>query len=154
MPKKNNDDMRPARERRDVFYCTGPSMTQQSFRNECNINNIMRKALNSGMLPRKRGGYFGDVSGLQMDYHEASNFILEANAQFLALPADLRARFDNDPAKVITFVNDPANAAEAVSLGLLNGVVPPADAARKSQESQPSAKAAKADKSAEDTTSQ
>jgi hypothetical protein len=38
----------------------------------------------------------------------------------MALPANIRSRFDNDPAKLIDFMENPANREEAESLGLVN----------------------------------
>jgi hypothetical protein len=37
----------------------------------------------------------------------------------MALPADIRTQFDNNPANLIGFLNNPANKTEAEKLGLL-----------------------------------
>ena len=46
-----------------------PSLTKQSFQNECNINSIMKKWEKTGLLPHSRSsqpryGDFSNVNGL------------------------------------------------------------------------------------------
>jgi hypothetical protein len=38
----------------------------------------------------------------------------------MRLPAELRARFENDPAKLIEFIDNSENLDEAINLGLVN----------------------------------
>jgi hypothetical protein len=38
----------------------------------------------------------------------------------MALPADLRARFSNNPEELINFLDNPENKDEAIRLGLLD----------------------------------
>jgi hypothetical protein len=38
----------------------------------------------------------------------------------MALPADVRARFENDPANLLDFMVNPANNAECIKLGLID----------------------------------
>lgn len=102
-----------------------PSMTKQSFKQDCDINNIMaryRKVLGVDFLNQYQGyleGKFGDVS-LGLDYRTALEKINEGKAVFEAMPSDLRARFGNDPGFLLDFLADPANRDEAVKLGFLN----------------------------------
>lgn len=106
--------------KRPVVDCSKfPSRTKQYFKAECDINAIVRRAAESGQLPVRRGAMFQDVVGLQMDYQEAMNFVMDAGAKFWALPPDLRMRFKNDVGALLKFVDDPANQAECVKLGLL-----------------------------------
>lgn len=102
------------------FACTEPSMAQQSFKDECDINKIMERFGLTGELPDNvRIPQYGDFSGIR-DYHSALNAVLEADEAFMQLPAQLRARFDNDPAKFVDFCSDDSNRDEAVKLGLLS----------------------------------
>jgi phage internal scaffolding protein len=55
-----------------------------------------------------------------MSYHEMQNVIADANSAFASLPATVRARFENDPAKYIEFVSDENNLEEARELGMLS----------------------------------
>jgi phage internal scaffolding protein len=116
--------------------CKDSSLAQQHHREECDINTIMERFGQTGQLPvTALEPTYGDFSGV-MDYHTAMNAIMAAEEQFDALPAQLRARFDNDPAKLIDFLDIDTNRSEAESLGLLNPISPtannePAQAAEK-----------------------
>lgn len=100
-----------------------PSRTKQSFRDECDVNQIMKRFKNSmgvDYLSRFNGyvdGQFGDFTGV-VDYRSAIDQIRQARGVFDALPAKVRARFQNDPAAFLDFVQDPKNGDELVSLGL------------------------------------
>lgn len=93
--------------------------TKQSFKAECDINNIMTKYAKTGVLEHTRNvqGAYGDFSNVP-DFQEAQNRIIQAQEAFMALPAAIRKRFDNDPGQLMDFVNDPDNLEEAVKLGL------------------------------------
>lgn len=96
------------------------SLTKQSEAQACDINNIMRRYQTTGVIDhvnRVTGAYL-DVFALP-DYQSALHTVSQAEDAFFALPATLRARFDNDPAKLIAFVKDPANRKEALALGIL-----------------------------------
>lgn len=94
-------------------------MTKQSFKDECDINNIMKKYKNTGMLPEmiKTQPQYGDFSEVS-DYMESMNIVLKAQEQFQNLSADVRNRFQNDPALFLDFANDPKNGEEMVKMGL------------------------------------
>jgi len=99
--------------------CEDATLTQQQFAEECDINNIMQKFGMTGLLPQAPlTASYGDFSGVN-DYHTALNAIIAAEEQFDALPAQLRSRFDNDPAKLIDFMENPDNRSEAEELGLV-----------------------------------
>jgi len=108
------------------FVFTRPSRTKQSFRDECDINNILRQFNVTGQLPvGSVQPQYGDFSGIT-DYQSALNAVMAAQDSFLALPAKLRARFDNDPALFVEFVSDEANKDEMKALGLLREEAAPA----------------------------
>lgn len=97
---------------------TRPSRTQQSFRDECDINSILRQFNVTGQLPvGSVQPQYGDFSGIT-DYQSALNAVMAAQDSFLALPAKVRARFDNDPALFVEFASDEANKDEMKALGL------------------------------------
>ena len=100
--------------------CEEPSLAQQHFKDECDINNILRQFNITGLLPESPlSPRDGDFSGIG-DYHTALNRVIAAQDEFDALPAQIRARFDNDPANLIEFLDDDANRPEAEALGLVN----------------------------------
>lgn len=102
--------------------CQDPTLTQQQFADECDINNIMRQFGQTGMLPdAPLSPRYGDFSGIG-DYHTAMNRVIAAKEEFMSLPANIRARFDNEAGNLIEFLNNEENRKEAEELGLLNPV--------------------------------
>ena len=101
--------------------CNEPSLTKQSFKDECDINHIVKMFGVTGKVPvTPLEPTYGDFSGVG-DYHSALNQINAANEAFMALPSKLRAKFDHDPNALLNFLNNEANRDEAIELGLLNG---------------------------------
>nr|QJB20403.1 MAG: internal scaffolding protein [Microvirus sp.] len=97
-----------------------PSLTQQNMLVECDINNIMKKYAITGEITHVNSitGQFGDFSDIR-DYQTSLNIVIAADEAFMALPAYLRERFENDPAKFLDFVHDDKNRDEAIELGLI-----------------------------------
>lgn len=110
-----------------------PSRTKQSFKDECDINKIMKrfkKVMGAEYLNRFNGytgGQFGDFSNVT-DYRTAIEQVSQARGVFEALPAKVRARFQNDAAEFLDFCHNPANVDEMVSLGLATKRAPEKDA--------------------------
>ena len=101
------------------LLCSDESLTQQSFKDEADINTIVRRFGLTGQLPQDlQMPVSGDFTGIS-DYHTAMNMVLAAQDEFLRVPPEVRARFQNDPAQLMAFLDDPANRAEAESLGLV-----------------------------------
>jgi phage internal scaffolding protein len=103
--------------------CPEPSLAQQQFREECDINTIMERFGRTGeLIAPVRMPQYGDFDGVN-DYHSAMNAIVDAQQNFDALPAKLRARFSNDPAEFIDFCMNEENREEAIRLGLVEPVI-------------------------------
>ncbi len=98
-----------------------PSLTQQHFKDECDINLIIKRYTRSdiALMAAMSNMQYGDYS-TPVDFHEAMNIVLRAQEQFEALPSSIRDKFDNDPAKMLDFVSKKENIEESVKLGLLN----------------------------------
>lgn len=95
------------------------SITKQSFADEVDINKIVDGFMKSGFLPQRAGSpFYGDVSDIS-DYQDCLNKVIEAQGLFNSMPANIRDRFNNDPAALIAFLDNPANLDEAVSLGMV-----------------------------------
>lgn len=113
-----------------------PSRTQKQFRDQVNVNSIMAKYRKTGLLDhvRKTPGVYADLTNLP-DYSTAMNTIIRAQETFQTVPATIRQRFDNDPAKFIAFLDDDKNYDEAVKLGLIipKESLPPESEAPKSK---------------------
>lgn len=96
-----------------------PSLAQQQFRDECDINTIVKRFGLTGELP----GDFempqsGDFTGIT-NFQEAMNAVRNAEEMFMLVPADVRSRFANDAGRFVEFFNDASNRDEAMKLGLL-----------------------------------
>lgn len=103
-----------------------PSRTKQSFAEDCDLNRIMERyalpeafayaqAVKNGSQP-----IYDDFTTVS-DYQEAMNTVLAAQEQFESMPSNVRAYFDNDPVKMLQFVQEPEkNYEKGVELGLFN----------------------------------
>lgn len=108
-------------------YNTEKSMTQQEFAEETDINYIAERYGLNGTIPQVLElPRYGDFTGL-FDYQSAQNAVIEGKRQFMTLPAKVRARFQNDPQQLLTFLEDPENREEAIAIGLVEkpGPKPP-----------------------------
>lgn len=101
---------------------THPSMTQQHFKDECDVNQILRKYQQTGLITHLNNtpGTYGDVSEYDAsDYQRAMQIVIDAQARFDDLPSSIRKRFNNDPQEFLAFVSSESNRDEAVALGLI-----------------------------------
>lgn len=99
----------------------GNCKVQQHKKKQCDINKIIAKYKKTGVLgdpSHKRKPIFADCT-LYGDYHAMLNTVTNANRAFMSLPADLRKKFNHDPAQAYDFVSKPENLKEACDLGLL-----------------------------------
>lgn len=105
-----------------------PSQTLQSFKDDADINCIIARFENTGVLvdptvPVSRTPQFGDFSDMP-SYQEAQNVIVAANNAFSDLPSKIRERFGNDPAAYFDFVQSlkegSEDYAEAIRLGIID----------------------------------
>lgn len=100
------------------FECDEPTLAQQQFLEETDINEIVRRFGVTGQVPvSTRMPMAEDFVGIT-DYHTAMNAVRAGQESFDGLPAEVRERFDNDPGRFVEFCLDPKNLDEAVSLGL------------------------------------
>lgn len=96
------------------------SLTNQADLVNSDINKIMARYEKTGLvMGTDRPPKFGDFSEVA-DYHAQLSAIRRVDAAFAALPAEVRNRFENDPAKLMAFIDNPANIKEAVKLGLFD----------------------------------
>lgn len=99
---------------------TQPSMTQQHFKEECDVNRIMQRYEETGNWGEQTEvtPQFGDFSA-EFDFRSAQDTVISAREAFASLPSKLRKRFNNDPAELLEFVMDSENREEAIKLGLI-----------------------------------
>lgn len=106
------------------LICLEESRTQQHFKDEADINVLVRRFNITGQLPENvRMPTYADFSEVY-DFHSAANAIAEANESFHQMPAEVRARFGNDPAAFVAFCSDDKNIDEARRMGLVKAEQP------------------------------
>lgn len=100
---------------------------QQHFKDQADASQRIRKHLegpgrfrtpigdpNATLQPR-----FLDLSS-SASYHDMLNRVTQINSMFASLPARLRTQFQNRPEVLMKFIENPANTAQAVKLGLID----------------------------------
>lgn len=96
-----------------------PSMAQQQFKDDCDVNKIMERHVRFDVpIPNKQAWQVGDATVVK-SLEDAIDQISNASAEFDLLPAAVRERFGNDPLNLLKFVADEGNRTEAEKLGLL-----------------------------------
>lgn len=94
------------------------SLTQQHFKEECDVNLIAMRYLQTGVLPdNDRPVFYGDVSNVPVDLMQAYEAIETAENNFMRLPSDVRKSIDNDPARLLEWIS--GNHDQAVKYGLV-----------------------------------
>ena len=102
----------------------GPSLTQQQFKDDADLNVMLERFKVTGNMPVPAAlPQYGDFSGVS-DFRTALDTVRKAEGQFMALDAKLRARFGHDPQALLEFISDDKNREEAVKLGLVNPAAP------------------------------
>lgn len=100
--------------------CEDVSRAKQSFRDECDINVIVERfGIGYEMPQGVRAPVYGDFTEVG-DFRGAMDAVIAAQSSFMALPADVRARFGNDPAGFVEFCSKDENYDEVERLGLLH----------------------------------
>lgn len=102
------------------------SKTVQSEKDALDINRIMKNHKENGGLigdPFRKSlneqveNGFIDLSDFG-DYRTVKTQAVRVEQNFMLLPPEIRAKFDNDPSKLFDFLLDSKNDKEAVNLGL------------------------------------
>ena len=98
--------------------CEDPSLTQQQFKEESDINTIVDRFMKSGVMPNPVNmPQYIDYEGV-FDFQSAMNTVRQADENFMRMDAKIRARFNNSPQEFLEFFGNPENAEEAIRLGL------------------------------------
>jgi hypothetical protein len=96
-------------------------MTEQAHKHECDVNHIVKKYDKHGLISHvsKFEAKFGDLSGT--DFKSMYDKVTNAISMFQELPSGIRNRFDNSPAELLRFMDNPDNREEAIDLGIIRG---------------------------------
>jgi len=99
--------------------CKPSTRTKQADKDACDINRIVRRNLESGILPQStRVPMYGDISEIG-SLQEALALVQKAGEDFAALTARQREAFGNDPMRFVQAADNPANAGLFRELGLI-----------------------------------
>jgi phage internal scaffolding protein len=103
-----------------IFNTSGESLTQQHFKEECDVINIIKRHDRNGIIEHVQRGQarYGDFSEVA-DYREALDLVRDAQDEFMTIPSDIRKKFDNDPGKFYEFVSNPDNKEELKTMGFI-----------------------------------
>ena len=88
------------------FKCSDESRTKQSFRDECNINNIVRKFAD-GVMPVTNPVEPQYAHSPAMDLKEALDSVFHAKGEFNSLSDDDKSLFDYQQSNYFDFLADP-----------------------------------------------
>ena len=101
---------RPAHRRRVSVTFPAETMTEQSHKKLCDINNIMARYTKSGVLDhvRRFEPVYSDVT--EGDYLEAMNRVAAAKTMFEELPSTIRRHFGDDVATFLAFCDQSTDA--------------------------------------------
>lgn len=102
----------------------GPSKTKQSFQDETDINKLMERYAKTGQVPAQNNRLPQYGYAPSTDFMEALQLVQDAKTMFSELPSKVRQNFDNDPAKLLAFVEDPSNGPEEYALAGLTVASP------------------------------
>ncbi|AXL14620.1 internal scaffolding protein [Microviridae sp.] len=107
----------PARSRTRLV-CEEQGLTEQSYKDECDIHQILRKYEKTGMVTHTAAyaGTYGDFVN-SVDFQEAQNVIADAKTMFETVPSKIREQFYNDPAQFLEFIQNDDNRAEIEEMG-------------------------------------
>lgn len=115
------------------LFCETPSLTEQSFKDSMDINNILARCISgdfSGLCARP--AQYLDTTQLN-DFQENMNRLSNVKNYFDALPSELRAKFNNDLRTFTEFCSNSSNVDAMREMGLL----PPAEPVKPPEQAKP-----------------
>ena len=91
---------------------------QQHFKSDCDLNVIIKRYPDGVLPPPHSMPTYGDFTALGHGLQASMDALRYVSDWFASLPADIRARFDNDPLAAQRFVLDHQD--DAIKLGILS----------------------------------
>ena len=109
---------------KDGIVFDAPSLTDQTFKDECDIHHIIDNFGQTGIVDSVGARdpatlQYGDTT-LLPDYETACNLVANVTAEFGELPSKVRAEFNNDPRFLLEALGstEPSVVARLEELGL------------------------------------
>lgn len=107
---------------------SGEILTEQSHKDQCNINMIVARARRTGMAPgQAKPPQFMDCPAI--DYHQAMNVVTKGEQAFMQLPASVRRMYRNDPGMLLEAIRQSGKDSELRQELEELGVLEPLEAA-------------------------
>lgn len=102
---------------------TQPSMTQQHFKDECDINRIIKRYQQTGVLgnplePVPKPIY-EDVSNLP-SFEQSMQTVARTSEYFDSLPSEVRQQFNYNVSDFVRYISDPDNLAKFQQLASMD----------------------------------
>jgi len=105
---------------RVTIDCSSPLLTDQSFKKQCDINNLMKQYAKTGTFPHTTQIQPRFVDNTQIpSLEDAFDITNNAIQAFNQLPPDLRKLMDNNPANLENFIADENNRDSLLKHGIL-----------------------------------
>lgn len=97
----------------------GDSRTKQSFKDECDINNVVRRYATTGMLSHvsRRQPTYGDFSSVT-SLEQAIDLVAQLDDEFREMPSGIRAAADNNPLRYLEMLTSQAGVDRLAEAGL------------------------------------
>lgn len=96
-----------------------PSLTDESFKDECDISLIIERFKVNKIPPRTVNIAYG-YSPTVEDLQNAQYIMAETKSNFEALPSKIRDEFGNDVSNYLAYISDSANLKDCYERGLID----------------------------------
>lgn len=96
-----------------------PSLTDESFKKECDIDFIISNFVQRGIEPPQHQIEYGKQFTSE-DYMHSMNVLSECKSAYEALPAIEKERFNNSVTNFLDFVSNPDNLRESYEKGYID----------------------------------
>lgn len=101
-----------------ALTCLDKSLAVQEMTDDCDINRIVETWVKTGIAPQSSlEALSGDFSQVD-DYRTMLDKINRAKREFMTLDADTRSYFKNDPANLISALDDPTQTSKLIEFGI------------------------------------
>ena len=99
----------------------GEGLTEQSHKNECDINIILDHYTRTGFMKhaKQNEGLYDDFTSA--DFQRSMEVVANVKSLFEGLPSEVRKEFNQDPVNFLNYVQDPKNHESLAKRGILVG---------------------------------
>lgn len=105
--------------KRVITTSKNPSLTDESYADECNISMMIEKYRVSKIPPRTIDVSYGHSPTIE-DFQNAQYLLAEVKSNFEGLPSSIRDEFKNDVQNYLEYIGDKANLKDCYERGLID----------------------------------